>query len=115
MKEITLDTVADGVANELFAREMANISANILDQNTKAKGKRVLTMTFEFDPDEMREEVKVTVQAKAKIMPIKAYTKTAHVGKRNGKPTLYTSDTKQIDMFDEDSGIAKLDKKASNK
>jgi hypothetical protein len=42
MKELTLDTVADGVANELFQREMANIASNICDQNTKAKGKRTL-------------------------------------------------------------------------
>lgn len=115
MKEITLETVNDGAAKELFARELQNISANINDQNTKAKGKRSLTLTFEFEPDDAREEVKVTVQARAKLMPIKAYTKTAHLGKRNGKVTLYSSDTKQIDMFDEDSGLSKLEKKASSK
>lgn len=111
MKELNLETVADGAAKELFAREMAAVSENIYDQNTGAKAKRKITMTFEFEPDESRDEVRVVVQAKSTLAPVKAVTKTAHVGKRNGKVTLFAQDTKQVDMFDEETGIAKLEKR----
>lgn len=64
-------------------------------------------MTFEFAPDQDREEVKVLVGIKTNLESIKGYSKTVHMGKLNGKPTIYSTDQKQIDMFDENvTGIA---------
>ena len=101
MKEVSLDTIADGVAKELFQQELAKIAENVADQNSAAKTKRTITLTFEFSPDEDREEMKIVVASKSKLAPIKPYAKTAWLGKRNGKFTVYGQDTKQVDMFDE--------------
>lgn len=111
MKEISLENIADGVAKELFTHELNKVANNIADANAGATAKRSITLKFDFAPDEEREEVKVTVSAKTSLAPIKSYTKTAYTGKRNGKPTLYSGDTKQTDMFDENvTGLAKKEK-----
>lgn len=109
MKPIGLDNIADGVASELFMHELDKVAANIVDQNAGATAKRSITLTFSFAPDEDREEVKVTVSAKTSLAPIKSYTKTSYVGKKNSKPALFSGDTKQIDMFD--NGVSKIEKK----
>jgi len=101
LKEVTLSTIADGVASELFQHELDIISENIQDPNTNWQGKRSITLTFEFSADENRDEVKVNVNSKSVVAPIKGHSKTVYCGKKNGKNTLYSSDTKQMDIFDD--------------
>lgn len=100
--EVSLDTIADGVALELFKHEMKNVCDNIKDPNTAAMGKRKITMTFEFSPDAEREEVRCNVSVKSALEPIKGYNKTLYTGTKNGQNTLYAHDTKQISMFDQE-------------
>lgn len=102
MRETTLDNIADGAAVELFQHELKRIAKNIADPNTKPTAKRKITLTFEFAPDEVREEVHVHVSVKATIANTKGYTKTVYAGKRNGVPTIFGNDQKQLDMLDED-------------
>lgn len=110
LKTVGLESIADGVAKELFEHEVAKIAANIFDKNTAPITERTLTLKFQFKPDENREEVKVTVSAATKLAPIKGYTKTVHAGKHNGKPALFGTDTRQIDMFDAPEGVTQIGK-----
>ena len=100
MKVAELDTIADGVAHELFAHELAKVAANIVDQNTSALAKRVITMKFTFSPDDMRDEAKVTVDVYSKLASTKPYSKTVWLGTNNGKATIFGQDTKQMDLMD---------------
>ena len=109
MKVTTLDNIADGIATELFKHELQKVADNIADVNTGATQKRKITLTFEFTPSENRDEAKVVVASKATLAPVKAYQKTIYCGKNNGKAAIYSQDTKQIDMFDED--VTSLGKK----
>jgi len=109
MKETSLENIADGVAVELFAHEMKKLAKNIADPNTKPTSKRTITLTFEFAPDDAREEVHCHVSAKTKLVPTKGHSKTVHMGKRNGEPTLFGQDTKQMNMFDD--GVSKIETK----
>lgn len=102
LKATTLANIADGVATELFAHEIKRVAKNIADPNTKAESKRVITMTFEFSPDENREEVNVHVEAKSKLANVKGHSKTVWCGKINGEPTIVGQDTKQLSMFDKE-------------
>jgi hypothetical protein len=108
MKKATLENVADGVAKELFAHELEKVMANVMDQNTSHKAKRTITMTFEFSPDETRDEVLVAVNSKAKLAPVKGYAKTMFTGKQDGKIALFGQDTKQIDMFTDTNKVAPI-------
>lgn len=111
MKESTLDNIADGAAMELFNHELKKIAANIKDPNTGATVTRKVTLTFEFKPNDTRDEVGCHVSAKTALAPIRGYSKTVYAGTRNGAPTLYSADTKQTDMFDQ--GTTPLKSKAA--
>lgn len=100
MKPVTLGTIAGGVANELFATEMAKVAANIQDINTPHTAKRKITIEFMFAPDDERRETKVTVSAKTTLAPIKSFSKTVWCGKSGGKPTMYSQDDKQLNIID---------------
>ena len=49
--------------------EMEKIVRNILDPNTKATGKRKLTITMELQPDDERENIVVKFAAKSTLTP----------------------------------------------
>lgn len=48
--------------------EMAKILANIMDPNTKATGKRKLTITMELTPDDERTVINVAFSAKSVLV-----------------------------------------------
>lgn len=64
-----LSDIADGGAQEKFEHEMQRIAENILDPNTDAKKKRVVTLTITFEPNDNRDVVSVSVEAKSKLAP----------------------------------------------
>jgi hypothetical protein len=108
IKQVSLESIADGVASELFSYEIQKIARNIADKNTAPIAARSLTLKFDFKPDESREEVKVTVSAKTSLAPVKGYTKTIFTGQKDRQPALFSHDTKQIDMFTDNSGITPM-------
>lgn len=114
MKASTLQNIADGAAVELFQHELAKIAANIADPNTKATAKRKVTLTFEFAPDEDREEVHCHVSAKSSLASTRGYGKTVYTGKMDGKPTIFSGDTKQMEMFSENVAQVKPGKAAGH-
>lgn len=100
LKEVNLSTIAEGAAVELFQHELEKVANNIADQNTEAKAKRKIVLTFDFEPDNNREEVVVSVSSKITTAGIKGHSKTSFLGKMNGKPGIFAHDTKQLNMFD---------------
>ena len=101
INEINLSNIAGGVTTELFNHELEKVAKNIADINTKAKFKRKIVLTFEFSPDDEREEVMLSVKSKITLAPIKECTKTIYCGSRNGKAILLEQDVGQTQMFDE--------------
>lgn len=61
--------MARGAIIERADYEMAKIMQNITDANTKATGKRTLTLKLTFEPDEDRQTVAVKVEAASKLQP----------------------------------------------
>lgn len=102
VKKADLTTIASGVANELFARELERVAANIDDVNTSPVTKRKITLTFEFTPDDDRREAKLLVTSKSTLAPVKGFSQTVWCGKPNGKPTIMSRDEDQLDIFDKD-------------
>ena len=66
----SLIQMARGGFMEIFDVEMAKVLDNILDPNTKATGKRKLTVTFTFSPDDNRKTIGVSFQCTPKLEPI---------------------------------------------
>lgn len=65
--KLTLDTLQGGAARERFDLELKKVLKNISDVNTKAEGKRSLTMKVTFSPSERREHVSVSVEVSSQL------------------------------------------------
>ena len=59
--------MAKGAIEERVDYEVNRVVDNILDQNTKATGKRKIVLTIEFVPDDAREMIGVSVTAKSTL------------------------------------------------
>lgn len=64
--------MAKGAIMERADYEMSRILENIMDVNTMAAKKRVLTITLELTPDAMREKIRVSCVSKSKLEPTNA-------------------------------------------
>ena len=66
--EKSIMEMANGGFLERVNYEMARVLANIMDPNTKATGKRRLTVTMELTPDDDRTMVSVSFTAKSTLV-----------------------------------------------
>jgi hypothetical protein len=114
LKETSLENIAEGVAKELFAHELAKVARNIGDVNTNATVKRKITLSFEFTPDDNRDESKIHVSCVSKLAPTKGFTRTVFVGKQNGVPTFFGQDTKQLELDTVSAGVSKITGEVKN-
>lgn len=67
VSEKSILELARGAFIERADYEMSRIIENILDPNTKATAKRKLTLTVEFQPDDIRTTIGVNVTAKSSL------------------------------------------------
>lgn len=58
---------------------MAKVIENILDPNTKATGKRRLTVTMELAPDDLRRQIAVNFSTKLTLTPTNPLTTSLYV------------------------------------
>jgi hypothetical protein len=87
--EVTLGSIGNGAAQELFARELAAVLANMQDVNTKHDAKRKITLSFVFAADEARETCSATIKCESKLAPVKPLMITAQMTEgKDGEATL---------------------------
>ena len=67
--EVTLDTVCEGSAKELFDRAMKEVLDNIQDVNTDPEATRKISLIFSFAPSEDRASSNVTLRCEVKRSP----------------------------------------------
>lgn len=86
-KTLTLQTLANGVAEELFQLELDRVLNNIDDPNTDHKPARSIALIVTFQPDEDRRLAAVTVEAKTKLAGVRARGTVIFLGRRQGVMT----------------------------
>jgi len=85
--KVSLMNMGRGVAEEKFTDELAKVILNIIDPNTDHKIKRQIDLTVKFKPNEERDQVSISVQAKSTLAPAKATESIVFVGVDNrGNP-----------------------------
>ena len=65
----SISEMAGGAFQEIIDAEMCKIVDNILDPNTSATAKRKLTVTFEFQADDLRQNIRVIHTTKCTFAP----------------------------------------------
>ncbi|MCM1564891.1 MAG: hypothetical protein NC238_02845 [Dehalobacter sp.] len=104
-KEVNIMELAKGAILEQIDHAMKLVMENILDPNTEVKTPRKLTINLTFKPDESREIVNCSAQAKPTLAPIKPIVTNIIVeADREGNPMaaeLTRDNPNQVTMFAE--------------
>jgi hypothetical protein len=83
---VTLETLGNGAAAEMFAAELERAIANIHDPNTKAKVARGVTLKMKIVPNEKdRSFCMVEISCDAKLAPAQPFATNLFTGLESGK------------------------------
>jgi hypothetical protein len=99
---VTLATVANGAAVELFQHELNRVLANIADINTSPKKKRQVTLKVIIQPSDDRGIGYTSVEVNSSLAPVKPVEATMYFGKKDGQLVAVQSNPAQPGIFDEE-------------
>lgn len=100
---VTLASIGNGAALELFDHELSRVIANIADINTSAKSKREINIKVVIQPDEDRGIGFASVEVKSKLAGVKPVSSTMYFGKKDGQFVAVQNQFTQPSIFDEES------------
>jgi hypothetical protein len=104
---ISLETLGQGAAIELFSEELRKVLDNVLDPNTKATAVRSVTLKFIIKPDEDRAFASTALECAAKLAPTRPVGVPIYIGKHGGLAVATERDTKQLTFEDNVSELKK--------
>lgn len=99
---VTLASVSNGAALELFDRELKRVIENIADINTSPKAKREINLKIVIQPDEERGIGFASLEVTAKLAGVKPVASTMYFGKKDGEFVAVTRNINQPSIFDEE-------------
>lgn len=107
-----LNKFMNGALAEKMELAMVEVADNILDPNYPAKGKRKITATITFDPDEQRDIAKATLEVKTtlaarKPMEQRVLFNRDRAGKAN-MAELNSADPNQLEIGVNDEGTTQV-------
>jgi hypothetical protein len=97
-RQVTLSTLADGAADELFIDALAKVLDNVQDPNTDAKAKREIILKFAVNADEERRVGKIEVTCATKLAGVRGLAVGVYLGKQDGL-NIAVEAPKQMDIF----------------
>lgn len=98
-QEVTLETVCDGSAKELFGRALKEVLDNIQDVNTDPEATRKIALIFAFEPSEDRASSNITLKCEVKPAPVASIGSSLFITKEQGVRKAYASTAKQEPLF----------------
>ena len=112
LTRVTLDTVCNGAAPEIFAHQFSKLLANIEDPNTEPESKRVVIMKFTFKPSKGRDEASCKIEAKVNLAGMEPTTGHIFIGREEdgGPMVAVTQDVKQEVLPLEDPQVTPISK-----
>lgn len=106
---VTLSTLGEGAAEELFGRVWERVLENILDPNFPASAQRKVTLVITIKPNEDRTLGAMEIEADAKLPTGIGASSMCHIGRQGGKATAVQSKSRQLQMdWDKDSKIREI-------
>lgn len=95
---VSLDTLSQGAAVELFNHALQRVLENVLDVNTDPEQKREITLVVSIKPDESRMHGKVDIAVKAKLASDKGVTSIMFFGREGGVAVALERNPRQMDL-----------------
>lgn len=98
-KEVTLETVCEGAAGELFSRALLEVLDNIQDVNTDPEAIRKISLIFTFEPSEDRAASTITLKCDVKHASVASIGSSLFITKEQGVRKAYANSMKQTPLF----------------
>ena len=98
---VTLISLREGAACELWQANLARVLENLADRNTDWKAGRRITLQFDFKTNEGRELCDVAIKAATKLAGLKPVETIVYLGKQNGEFIAVENNPQQGGLFDE--------------
>jgi hypothetical protein len=95
IKTVTLSTLANGAAEELFAEALKVLLKNVQDPNTDFKAKRSIILSCTFHVDENRRTGEVHVGVATKLAGIKGAVTNVYYGRHHGVESMVEAPTQE--------------------
>ena len=105
---VTLTTLANGAALELFDGELSKVVENILDPNTEPDTVREVVLKVKIKPDASRKNAAVYVQVSSKTGAFKGAGTMFYFGKHQGKAFAIESNPDQGKLFDQPAKLVTI-------
>lgn len=80
MIELSIKSLKAGACLERFDHALSELVANVLDPNTKAKGKRSVCLTLTVEPNEARNMADISCSVTHKLQPAQPITTGCTLG-----------------------------------
>lgn len=96
---VTLTTLADGAALELFQRALGEVLANIDNESTDAEAKRTIRLEVTFSPDDERRLADISVKCSTKLAGIRGASTRIFMGRHKGELVAVESNPQQAKLF----------------
>lgn len=97
-REISLASLADGAAEQLFQAAFADVLKNIDDPNTAWKAPREITLRIRVSCDEQRRAGAISIGCATKLPGARPVSTIIHLGRHQGQFTAVEA-FKQEDLF----------------
>jgi len=97
-QQVTLSTLADGAADELFIDALSKVLDNIADPNTDHRIKREILLRFSITADEDRRVGNISVACATKLAGVKGLAVTVYFGQQDGVQVAVEA-PRQTDLF----------------
>lgn len=112
---VTLASVGNGAALELFEYELRKVIANIGDVNTSPKKKRSITIKLDIQPSDTREIGYYNIEVSSKLAPVKPVESTMYFGKdrTTGQVVAVQHNPSQPDLYNQ-TNVEPIDRKAAS-
>ena len=99
-KFVSLETLGQGAAVELFSEELKKVLENVLDPNTKATATRSVTLKLIIKPDDDRSFASTALECTSKIAPTRPVGVPIYIGKHAGQAVATERDSRQLAFED---------------
>ena len=101
-ERLSLATLKGGAAIEQFDEALQRVLENVVDPNTKATAKRIVTLKLTVVPDEERELLGLTVSVKESMAPAVDLSSRAWIAHTRNGVVGVEHDPRQPGLFEEE-------------
>jgi len=95
LNPVTLETMANGAASELFSHELKRVIENIQDPNTETTKARKITIDVVILPSKDREMGEVSVTCKSNLAHVKPVSTSFFLGREKGRAVAYQKNPRE--------------------